>query len=331
MNKTLRRRSYDTQLNLPGCDALLSRIYSARGVCSQSELDKSLKVLLPYHALKDIDKACERLFEALSQQQKVMIIGDYDVDGATSTALMVKMLKAFGMQDVDFLVPNRFAYGYGLSPEIVEEAAKQSPQLLVTVDNGIVNHIGVDKANELGIDVIITDHHLPGDSMPNAVAVVNPNRFDDAFPSKCLAGVGVAFYLMMAFRAYLRDKQWFMGKVKEPSLAQVLDLVALGTVADLVPLDANNRRLVYQGLQRIRRGFACPGIQALIQISGKMTSILSASDLGFALGPRINAVGRLDDMMIGIDCLLAESLSAAKPIAEQLDLLNVERRTIENQ
>jgi len=264
------------------------------------------------------------------ENQRIFIIGDFDADGATSTALMMEGLSLFGYQNHEFLVPNRFEYGYGLSPEIVEIAYQQGAKTLITVDSGISCHAGVERAKALGLTVIITDHHLPGNRLPKADAIVNPNLESCQFPSKALAGVGVAFYLMLSLRKTLREKNYFADVgISEPNIAQLLDLVALGTVADVVPLDTNNRILVQQGLNRIRAGVTRPGIQALIEIAKRDQSQLVASDFGFALGPRINAAGRLDDMSFGINCLLANDISSARMMATELDGLNKSRREIE--
>lgn len=311
---------------------VLQRIYQARNVNSPDELSRDLKGLLPYSSLSNIDKAVERLVKALKKQQHVMIIGDFDADGATSTALVVSALRAFGVKNVSYLVPNRFAYGYGLTYEIVDVAASSRPELIITVDNGISSHAGVARANQLGIDVLVTDHHLPEEILPPAHAIINPNCEGDQFPSKHLAGVGVAFYLMLAFRAQLKKNHWFDDHgLDYPNMAKFLDFVALGTVADIVPLDKNNRILVYQGLQRIRAGQAHPGILALLEVSGRKYEKLRAIDLGFVIGPRLNAAGRLDDMSLGVACLLANNRDFALDIAYQLDDLNKQRRVIESQ
>ncbi len=329
MSKTLVRRVQSDLTPLPGYCELMTRLYRARGISDVSELDRRLQGMLPYHDLQDIDTACARLYQAVVSAEKIVIVGDYDADGATSTALVVKALRRLGCDHIDYIVPNRFDFGYGLSPAIVKAASVMSPKLLITVDNGIVSHEGVEQASALGIDVIITDHHLQGESLPAAVAVVNPNRKDDGFASKNLAGVGVSFYLMIALRAYLREKGWFSAKRAEPNLSDLLDLVALGTVADLVLMDKNNRLLVHQGINRIQSGKSCPGIAALIEVSGKSKESMSASDLGFALGPRLNAAGRLDDMRIGVECLLANSVEEAMPLAQTLNDLNIARRDLE--
>ncbi|MFW0072669.1 MAG: single-stranded-DNA-specific exonuclease RecJ [Coxiella-like endosymbiont] len=311
---------------------VLQRIYRARDINSPDELSRDLKSLLPYSSLSNIGKAVERLVKALKEQQHVMIIGDFDADGATSTALVVSALRAFGVKNVSYLVPNRFAYGYGLTYEIVDVAASSRPELIITVDNGVSSHAGVARANQLGIDVLVTDHHLPGEILPPAHAIVNPNCEGDQFPSKYLAGVGVAFYLMLAFRAQLKKNHWFEDHgLGYPNMAKFLDFVALGTVADIVPLDKNNRILVYQGLQRIRSGQAHPGILALLEVSGRKYEKIRAIDLSFIIGPRLNAAGRLDDMSLGVACLLANNRDFALDIAYQLDDLNKKRRVIESQ
>ena len=326
----VRRKIFDDNyLTLP-LSTKLKQIYASRGVSSPEELSLKVSQMCPVDSLKGIDQACEVLHNALVQQDHITIIGDFDADGATSTALMMEALTLLGSQHHDFLVPNRFEYGYGLTPEIVEVAAKQGAKLLITVDNGISCVAGVARAKALGLNVIVTDHHLPGKVQPNADAIVNPNQHGCNFPSKALAGVGVAFYFMLAQRKYLREKNWFTDKhLPEPNIAQLLDLVALGTVADVVPLDANNRILINQGLKRIRAGQTRPGIEALIEISGRNQQRLIASDFGFALAPRINAAGRLDDMSFGINCLLAKDLMTARPMASDLDELNKARREIE--
>lgn len=311
---------------------VLQRIYQTRNVNSPDELSRDLKSLLPYSSLSNIDQAVARLMQALREQQHIMIIGDFDVDGATSTALMVSVLHAFGAKNVSYLVPNRFMYGYGLTYEIVNVAASSRPKLIITVDNGTSSHTGIAYANQLGIDVLVTDHHLPGKALPDAYTIINPNCEGDQFPSKCLAGVGVAFYLMLAFRAQLKKNNWFIDRNLEcPNMSKFLDFVALGTIADIVPLDKNNRILVYQGLQRIRAGQAHPGILALLEVSGRKCEKLRAVDLGFFIGPRLNAAGRLDDMSLGVSCLLANNKNSALDIAYQLDNLNKERRVIELQ
>ena len=328
----MRRAVPQLRSGLKNFHPVLQRIYQARNVNSPDELSRDLKSLLSYSSLSDIGKAVERLVKALKEQQHVMIIGDFDADGATSTALVVSALRTFGVKNVSYLVPNRLVYGYGLTSEIVDVAASSQPELIITVDNGISSHDGVDRANQLGIDVLVTDHHIPGRILPSAHAIVNPNCKGDQFPSKCLAGVGVAFYLMLAFRAQLKKNHWFEDHdLGYPNMAKFLDFVALGTIADIVPLDKNNRILVYQGLRRIRAGQAHPGILALLEVSGRKYEKLRATDLGFAIGPRLNAAGRLDDMSLGVSCLLANDRDFALDIAYQLDDLNKKRRVIESQ
>jgi len=326
----LRRPLHLEQLETLPLHPLLKRIYAARGIHTPEELDTNLEHLLPFSLLKGIDACVQHLYVALRLQQHILILGDFDADGATSSALAVSALKSLGAQHVSYLVPNRFEYGYGLTPEIVDVAAQRNPQVIITVDNGISSVEGVARAKELGIQVLITDHHLAGEKLPEADAIVNPNQSDDFFPSKNLAGVGVIFYVMLALRSYLRQINWFAThNIPEPNMAELLDLVALGTVADVVPLDHNNRILVQQGLKRIRAGKCRPGIQALLQIANRQNNRLVANDLGFAVGPRLNAAGRLEDMSLGIDCLLSENLETALPMAQRLDELNKERREIE--
>ncbi len=327
----VRRRSVIAPSRLPGgLHPVLAALYAARGVGSPDELEYSLGNLLPPRQLKGIGRAVAVLRDAVVHDSSILIVGDFDADGATSTALAMRALRMMGAARVDYLVPNRFEYGYGLTPEIVAVAARRQPDLIITVDNGISSVDGVNAAGDLGIAVLITDHHLPGERLPDAAAIVNPNQPGDTFPSKHLAGVGVVFYLMMALRARLREEGWFARRgIAEPKLAQLLDLVALGTVADVVPLDYNNRILVAQGLARIRGGHCCAGIQALIELAGRRREQLVAADLGYAVGPRLNAAGRLDDMALGIECLLADTAAGARELAERLDGLNRERRAIE--
>ena len=309
---------------------VLRRVYAARNISGKEDLDNSLSRLHSPAVMKGVSQAIELLVVALQKQERILVVGDFDADGATSSALMVAALRELGAASVDYLVPNRFEFGYGLTPEIVEVASARRPDLIVTVDNGISSLSGVAAARQRGIRVLVTDHHLPGRELPQADAIVNPNQPGDSFPSKNLAGVGVAFYLLMALRGRLRDSGWFEhGERKEPNLADYLDLVALGTVADLVPLDHNNRVLVQQGLQRIRAGRCRPGIQAMLEVAGRKASRLVAADFGFAVGPRLNAAGRLDDMSLGIECLLSTDRARARQLAEQLDALNRERREIE--
>ena len=307
---------------------LLTRLYAARGVQSQAELDKSLARLIPYQQLKGIDAAVDLLVMALEQRQRILIVGDFDADGATASTVGMLGLRLLGAAHVDYLVPNRFEYGYGLTPEIVEVALTRSPQLLITVDNGISSVEGVAAAKKAGLSVLVTDHHLPGNELPAADAIVNPNQPGCEFPSKALAGVGVIFYVLIALRARLNSLGWYQ-TVKAPNIAELLDLVALGSVADVVPLDANNRILVHQGLERIRAGRARPGLKAILEVAKRDHSKITSIDLGFILGPRLNAAGRLDDMSLGIECLLTDDPNAARDMAAQLDEMNQDRKSIE--
>ncbi|MFP5603431.1 single-stranded-DNA-specific exonuclease RecJ [Salmonella sp. 741265143_HSA] len=329
--RQLRRREADETAELPAdLPPLLRRLYASRGVRSARELERSVKGMLPWQQLSGIDNAVEILYNAFREGTRIIVVGDFDADGATSTALSVLGMRALGCDNISYLVPNRFEDGYGLSPEVVDQAKARGAQLIVTVDNGISSHAGVAHAKTLGIPVIVTDHHLPGDTLPDAEAIINPNLRDCEFPSKSLAGVGVAFYLMLALRTFLRDKGWFDERnIAPPNLAELLDLVALGTVADVVPLDANNRILTWQGLSRIRAGKCRPGIKALLEISNRDPQQLAASDLGFALGPRLNAAGRLDDMSVGVALLLCDNLGEARVLASELDALNQARKEIE--
>lgn len=328
--RTLRRRPVPSAPGLTGVHPLLSRVYAARGVTSADDLDLRPGALLPPQLLKGIDVATARLATALARGERLLIVGDFDADGATSTALAVDALRALGAAHVDYLVPNRFEYGYGLTPEIVDLAREREPNLIITVDNGISSVDGVAAARDAGIDVLVTDHHLPGEVLPAATVILNPNQPGCLFPSKALAGVGVMFYLLLALRARLRDEGWFASKgIAEPNLGSYLDLVALGTVADVVPLDHNNRILVAGGLERMRCGRARPGIAALLAVAGRDPSRIVAADLGFAAGPRLNAAGRLDDMSHGIECLLSEDAARARQLALDLDSLNRERQRIE--
>ncbi|HNP65722.1 MAG TPA: single-stranded-DNA-specific exonuclease RecJ [Woeseiaceae bacterium] len=303
---------------------LHARLYAMRGLRSAEELDYGLAQMIPVSALDNIDEAARLVIG--KRHERIIVVGDFDVDGATSTALMLRCLRDFGFSDVEYLVPNRFDYGYGLTPEIVDVAAKQAPKLLITVDNGVSSVAGVARANELGIPVLVTDHHLPGRELPAAAVILNPNLEGSRFPSRNLAGVGVAFYLLARIGRML-DGQGLAGASRIP--ARYLDLVALGTVADVVPLDHNNRVLVQQGLTRIRAGMAVPGIEALLRQSGRSLTRCISSDLGFAVGPRINAAGRLEDISVGIECLLTDDVNAAAGYALQLDQINKERRDIE--
>lgn len=307
---------------------VLQRLYAHRGIGDNHELARSAQQLLPYQLLKGMPQAVALLLEARAAQQRILIVGDFDADGATSTATLLAGLRALGFANVDFLVPNRFEYGYGLSVEMAELALQHGAELIVTVDNGISAIEGVARAKAAGVRVLVTDHHLAGAELPDADAIVNPNQPGCEFPSKALAGVGVAFYLLLALRAALREQGAFAA-MAEPNLADLLDLVALGTVADVVPLDRNNRILVHQGLQRIRSGKVRPGIQALIDVANRKAQKLTAQDFGFALAPRLNAAGRLDDMSIGIACLLSPDINNARRLAAELDSLNLERREIE--
>ena len=307
---------------------LLTRLYAARGVQSEAELDKSLARLIPFQQLKGIDAAVDLLVTALEQRQRILIVGDFDADGATASTVGVLGLRLLGAAHVDYLVPNRFEYGYGLTPEIVEVAMTREPQLLITVDNGISSVEGVAAAKRHGLKVLITDHHLPGDELPQADALVNPNQPGCEFPSKALAGVGVIFYVLMALRARLRSLGWYESK-PQPNIGELLDLVALGSVADVVPLDANNRILVHQGLERIRAGRARPGIKAILEVAKREASRITSTDLGFIVGPRLNAAGRLDDMSLGIECLLTHDAAQAREMAAQLDGMNQDRKSIE--
>jgi len=309
---------------------VLTQVLAARGVHTKTDLDYGLKRLLPPNTLGQVDQAAELLAEAITADASIVIVGDFDADGATSCALAMRCLKAFGLANVSYLVPNRFEYGYGLSPEIVGVAAMRQPDIIITVDNGISSVDGVHAAQALGMSVLVTDHHLPGEQIPTADVIVNPNLPGDRFASKNLAGVGVIFYVMLAVRAQLRSMGWFTETgITEPNMSQFLDLVALGTVADVVPLDKNNRILVQQGMQRIRQGKACAGIQALLTVGKRNAARLASSDLGFAVGPRLNAAGRLDDMSVGIECLLSDNPEQALALAHQLDSLNRERREVE--
>ena len=313
-------------LNQAGIPPLLARLYAARGVEAAEQMKHQLADLQPYTAMKHCEAAAARLADAIERDEKLLVVADYDADGATACAVAVSGLAALGAK-VEYIVPNRFEYGYGLSPEIAELAAARKPRLLITVDNGIAAHAGIEAARRLGMDVLVTDHHLPGDSLPEAL-IVNPNQPGCGFPSKHLAGVGVMFYVLIALRAEIRKRGGFSNRT-QPNLAELLDLVALGTVADVVKLDANNRLLVEQGLARMRKGLARPGIQALFTAAGRKAERASAEDLGFLIGPRLNAAGRLADMSLGIECLLADDPATARKLAGELDRLNRERREIE--
>lgn len=318
--------------HLENIDPVLSKIFTARGITENDQLERTLVKLPSPWLLSGMESMVEHLITAIEQQQKISIVADFDADGATSCVVALKGLGLLGANAVSYVVPNRFEYGYGLTPEIVELVKKQKPDIIITVDNGISSIDGVKVAKDFGIKVLITDHHLPGEVLPEADAIVNPNVDDDEFPSGNIAGVGVIFYVLMALRGRLREQQWFeKQKIQQPNLAQLLDYVALGTVADVVALDQVNRILVHQGLLRIRSGHSHPGIKALIEIAGKQFSSIGASDLGFAIGPRLNAAGRMDDMSLGIQCLLTDDEHLAKDMAEQLDELNRDRKDVEAQ
>ena len=309
---------------------LVRRIYSQRPLAALTELELTLSQLIPPARLKGIDAAVGLLEAALKEGERLLIVADFDADGATSCALALTVLRAFGCAHVDYIVPNRFEYGYGLTPEIIKLAKGKNPDLIITVDNGISSIEGIESARAAGIKTLVTDHHLPGRELPAADAIVNPNQPGCEFPSKSIAGVGVIFYVMLALRSRLRDSGWFSGKgIPEPNLAEQLDLVALGTVADVVALDHNNRILVSEGIKRIRAGRARPGILSLLILAKRNFSTLAASDLGFAVGPRLNAAGRLDDMSTGIECLLTQSEHEAHEYALELDGMNKDRRDIE--
>jgi len=311
-----------------GYSPALAKVFAARGIIDAKQLDTSLAGLLPFDNLMNAGEMARLLADAIAAQKRLMVIADYDADGATACAVAVRGLSAFGAH-IDFIVPNRFEYGYGLTPEIVRLAARSQPDILITVDNGIASAEGVAEANRLGMQVLVTDHHLPGDTLPDAACIVNPNQPGCAFPSKYLAGVGVMFYVLLALRAELRSRGQ-MTEDKGRKLVELLDLVALGTVADVVKLDQNNRILVQQGLLRIRAGRACAGVSALLQVAEKEPARVSSTDLGFTVGPRLNAAGRLDDMGLGINCLLTDDAATAIQIAAKLDALNRERRSIES-
>lgn len=332
MSKFIIRRAVDPQAKTLPVEPLLQRIYVARQVCSADELSKELQRLPSPTTLRNIVPAVDLLYSALRERWRIVIIADFDADGATSCALAVRALRAFGAAWVSYRVPNRFEHNYGLTPEIVAVAAQDRPDLLITVDNGISSHEGVRAAQSLGIRVLITDHHLPGPELPPAEVIVNPNQPEDLFPSKCLAGVGVIFYVLSALRARLREVGWFSSRnLIDPNMAQFLDLVAFGTVADVVPLNHHNRILVEQGLRRIRQGRCVSGITALCNVAGRNQQRLSASDIGFYLAPRLNAAGRLEDMSQGIECLLSDDLTAAIHIAHRLDAINRQRNDITTQ
>lgn len=325
----IRRRPVPAPSLLADVPPVLQRVYAARGITDAQLLTRSTQALARAQQFKGMEQAVALLMQAVEQRWQVTIVGDFDADGATSTALCMLALPKLGLECVNYLVPNRFDFGYGLTPPLVDIAAQRGTQLILTVDNGISSIAGVERARELGIKVIVTDHHLPAEQRPAADAIVNPNQHGCDFPSKHLAGVGVAFYLMLALRQAQRQQGFWRDQHAVPNLGELLDLVALGTVADVVQLDHNNRILVYQGLQRIRAGRCRPGLLALCEVSGRQAAQLAASDLGFALGPRLNAAGRLDDMEIGIELLLTDDPNAAKEMALSLDSLNRSRKDIE--
>ena len=328
--KIVRRQPVGMADAMPGSmHPVLRRLYAARGVASARDIDHRLANLLPPQTLGGIDAACALLEDALRGHERIVVVGDFDADGATGTAVAVRGLRALGAADVGYAVPNRLRHGYGLSPAIVGEILARNPRLLITVDNGIAAHAGVAAARAHGMRVVVTDHHLPGASLPDANAIVNPNAPGDGFASKALAGVGVMFYLLLALRARLRRSGWFSERA-EPDLSTLLDLVALGTVADLVPLDYNNRVLVEAGLRRIRAGRACPGVVGLLEDGKRDPARAVASDLAFAVAPRINAAGRLEDMSIGIECLLCDDPTRARQLAATLGAINSERRELQS-
>ncbi len=333
LRKTILRRSVAEQQLIGISERLhpvIRRVLAARQVHSEAELDYTLPKLLRPEQLKGMEQAVDLLRQTLEQNRRILVVADFDADGATSCALAVRALTLMGAADVRYIVPDRFLHGYGLTPTIADLAAEHQPDLLITVDNGISSLAGVAAAKKHGMKVLITDHHLPGEQLPAADAIVNPSQPGDDFGSKSLAGVGVIFYVMLALRTHLREQGWFAARGWEaPNLGQLLDLVALGTVADVVPLDYNNRILVEQGLRRIRRGECCPGIRALAEIAGRDRQRLVASDLGFYLGPRLNAAGRMENMSHGIECLLNDDPAGARKQAEYLDMFNQERKVVE--
>ena len=331
MSIIVHRKVDSPELNFSGSvHPLLRKIYKQRSISAAEDLELGLKNLLTPEKFKGMDVAVTLLARALEEQQRVLIVADFDADGATSCVLATNVLKQFGLKNVDYIVPNRFEYGYGLTPEIVQVGKSLKPDLIITVDNGISSVEGVEVANSLGISVLITDHHIAPDILPAAQAVVNPNQLGCDFPSKCIAGVGVIFYLMLALRSRLREDGWFKKfNLKEPNLADQLDLVALGTIADVVALDRNNRILVCEGIKRIKAGKTRPGIEALLRVSRRDARRLKTSDLGFSVAPRLNAAGRLEDMSTGIECLLTNSENEAHLLALQLDSINQDRKQIE--
>ncbi|WGE70844.1 single-stranded-DNA-specific exonuclease RecJ [Actinobacillus equuli subsp. haemolyticus] len=328
MQKLIKQRSKLTSIKLSD-HPLLNRLYQSRGIASPQELERTLQFLHKPNQLANIDAAVELLIEAYKQQSRIIIVGDFDADGATSTALAILALRQLGFENVDYLIPDRFSQGYGLSLAVAEMVLAKGTDIVMTVDNGISSFEGIDLLKEHGIKVLVTDHHLPAENLPNADAMVNPNLADCTFPSKSLAGVGVAFYVMLALRGRMRELGCF--KEKEPNLAELLDLVALGTVADVVPLDHNNRILVHHGLNRIRSGHCRAGIRALAEVSKRDLSALQASDLGFAIAPRLNAAGRLENMSLGVELLIADNMEIARQLAFELDSLNQTRKEFEQE
>jgi single-stranded-DNA-specific exonuclease len=330
---TLRRREVPAFGEWPAdVHPVLRRVYAARGVLDGADGELRLGRMLHPDTLGGLDAATTLLCEALRREQRIVVVGDFDADGATGTAVAVRGLRLLGARHVGFRVPHRIRHGYGLSPELVDDLRSDAPDLILTVDSGIACLRGVEAANAAGLRVIVTDHHLPGPVLPAAAAIVNPNLDGDAFPSKALAGVGVVFYLLLALRRVLREQRWFeQHGIAEPDLAELLDLVALGTVADMVPLDANNRVLVQAGLRRMRAGQIRPGLRALVEVAGRRLERIGTADLGYALAPRVNAAGRLEDMSLGIACLLSESAAQAQALASQLDAINAERKELQQQ
>ena len=332
LNKKIINRDVPDGINLPdSIHPVLKRIYASRNIKSSEDLDYSLGSLIPYEELGGIDDAVILLQEMITQKKRILIVADFDADGATSCALAIRGLTAMGAKDVIYVVPNRFEHGYGLSPKIVDVALDHDPDLIVTVDNGISSISGVEHAKKNGIKVLITDHHLPGDKLPSADVIINPQLKENKFPSKNLAGVGVIFYILLALRAKLKAENWFDEKnIKYPNLANLLDLVALGTISDLVPLDKNNRTMVAHGLKLMRQNKSKVGILAILNQSGRQLSTLTSGDLSFAIAPRLNAAGRLTDMSLGIECLLTDDKENAVEMAKKLNQLNIERRQIQN-
>ncbi len=332
LNKKIINRDVPDGINLPdSIHPVLKRIYASRNIKSSKDLDYSLSSLIPYEELSGVDDAVILLQEMITQKKRILIVADFDADGATSCALAIRGLTAMGAEDVIYVVPNRFEHGYGLSPKIVDVALDHDPDLIVTVDNGISSISGVEHAKKNGIKVLITDHHLPGDKLPSADVIVNPQLKENKFPSKNLAGVGVIFYILLALRAKLKAENWFNEKnIKYPNLANLLDLVALGTISDLVPLDKNNRTMVAHGLKLMRKNKSKVGILAILNQSGRQLSTLTSGDLSFAIAPRLNAAGRLTDMSLGIECLLTDDKENATEMAKKLNQLNIERRQIQD-